>query len=428
MSVAATPRKILFVLLPDRGHLTPAFTLGRQLAARGHTVEFATLRSAAAVVEKAGFVFRPAWEALADAERDFDRDNKGLIHGLRGLLLFRRLRDDAIRSLVDELAPLGADLVLLDAVMRPGQVLLERAGMRTVVLSTGLPFFQPPSLPPLGSTIVVGSALAGARTRLAQAMFWLSYRFLRERSMPCSRQLAREASRDGIDVMVDGRELVMCPRAFDWPATDERPEPRGRRYAGSCVDLDRHEDMSFPWERLDGDGPILYAAFGTMVERLHANVARVLRALVDAMRAHPTWRLVLSTQTAAAALAPPPNVIVVPSAPQLAVLRRASVMVTHAGLNSVKECIVTGVPMVAVPFLFDQPGNAARVVFHGMGLIDDPRACTATSLGERLERVLGEPSFAAAVARMRDAFAAADAEALGPRAVEEALAAPLGTD
>jgi UDP:flavonoid glycosyltransferase YjiC (YdhE family) len=52
---------------------------------------------------------------------------------------------------------------------------------------------------------------------------------------------------------------------------------------------------------------------------------------------------------------------VVPFAPQLELLRRAAITITHAGLNTALESLAQGVPMVAIPITNDQPGVASRL-------------------------------------------------------------------
>jgi zeaxanthin glucosyltransferase len=49
-------------------------------------------------------------------------------------------------------------------------------------------------------------------------------------------------------------------------------------------------------------------------------------------------------------------------APQQAVLARADLCITHAGLNTVLDALVAGVPLLALPIAFDQPGVAARII------------------------------------------------------------------
>ncbi|RQH11362.1 glycosyl transferase family 1, partial [Okeania hirsuta] len=57
----------------------------------------------------------------------------------------------------------------------------------------------------------------------------------------------------------------------------------------------------------------------------------------------------------------PGNSLVVKYAPQLELLQKATLTITHAGMNTTLECLNNAVPMVAIPIAFDQPGVAARV-------------------------------------------------------------------
>src|SRR5213078_2466127 len=56
-------------------------------------------------------------------------------------------------------------------------------------------------------------------------------------------------------------------------------------------------------------------------------------------------------------------------APQLELLARASLTITHAGLNTALETLAAGVPAVAIPVGNDQPGVAARLKSVGAGEI-----------------------------------------------------------
>ena len=56
----------------------------------------------------------------------------------------------------------------------------------------------------------------------------------------------------------------------------------------------------------------------------------------------------------------PSNAIIVNQTPQLEVLKRTSVCITHAALNTVLESLVQGVPQVGIPITVDQPGVATR--------------------------------------------------------------------
>ncbi len=63
----------------------------------------------------------------------------------------------------------------------------------------------------------------------------------------------------------------------------------------------------------------------------------------------------------------PGNPLGVEYAPQLALLEKATLTITHAGMNTKTECVKYGVPMVAIPVTNDQPGVAARIAWTGAG-------------------------------------------------------------
>ena len=88
------------------------------------------------------------------------------------------------------------------------------------------------------------------------------------------------------------------------------------------------------------------------------------------------------------------NVHVLPWVPQMKVLKHADCCITHAGNNSVNECIHFSVPMLAYSGKrFDQNGCAARIHFHGLGIRGDKDKDSAFDIGQNIERIFNEPSF-----------------------------------
>jgi UDP:flavonoid glycosyltransferase YjiC (YdhE family) len=57
----------------------------------------------------------------------------------------------------------------------------------------------------------------------------------------------------------------------------------------------------------------------------------------------------------------PDDAIIVDYAPQLQLLKKASLCITHAGINTTLESLSNGVPLVAIPIANDQPGIGARI-------------------------------------------------------------------
>jgi len=110
----------------------------------------------------------------------------------------------------------------------------------------------------------------------------------------------------------------------------------------------------------------------------------------------PEVQLVLSIggNVAPKDLAPlPSNTIVVETAPQIALLRRATLCITHGGLNTALEALGQGVPMVAIPIAFDQPGVAARIAYHGVGEFVEMEELTVAVLTHLVQTVMGKPNY-----------------------------------
>jgi zeaxanthin glucosyltransferase len=87
------------------------------------------------------------------------------------------------------------------------------------------------------------------------------------------------------------------------------------------------------------------------------------------------------------------NTIVVRSAPQIELLKRAALCLTHAGLNTTLEALAEGVPLVAIPIGYDQPGVAARITYHRVGEFVEIGNLTARQLSELIVKVTANPSY-----------------------------------
>ena len=101
----------------------------------------------------------------------------------------------------------------------------------------------------------------------------------------------------------------------------------------------------------------------------------------------------------------PGNPIVVSYAPQLALLERASVAITHAGMNTALECLTYGVPMVAIPITNDQPGVASRIAWIGAGEIVPLNKLSATTLKTALKLVLNQAIYRQNAIRLKQSIA-----------------------
>jgi MGT family glycosyltransferase len=182
--------------------------------------------------------------------------------------------------------------------------------------------------------------------------------------------------------------ITQTPKEFDFPGI---PWPAQFHYAGPFHDDQGREPVPFPWDELTGK-PLIYASLGSLVNGLYD----IYKHILEAVQPLEDVQVVLSIGHN---IDPenlgtiPSNTIVVRSAPQIKLLKRAALCITHAGLNTTLESLAHGVPMVAIPIAYDQPGVAARIAYHGTGEFIEVDELTTDRLRILIEKVLRDPSY-----------------------------------
>ena len=154
-----------------------------------------------------------------------------------------------------------------------------------------------------------------------------------------------------------------------------------------------------------GDPLVLVLSRGGFCPKERRQQEGLLQRIVDALSGLPVRAVAtLGRMLEPDAARSSPNVQVVPSAPHTAILREASVAVTHCGHGTTMRALAAGVPMVCIPMGRDQNDTAARVVHHGAGVRLPPSASTA-KIRAAVLRVLADDQFRANAARLATVLA-----------------------
>ncbi len=157
-------------------------------------------------------------------------------------------------------------------------------------------------------------------------------------------------------------QVAQLPAALDLPG---RRTPPYLHHTGPWTDAAARAPVDFPWSRLDPGRPLVYASMGT----LQNGVLRTFRVIAEAC-AGLDLQLVISLgggQDPALLGDLPGDPVVVGYAPQLELVQRSALTISHGGLNTALESLACGVPMVVLPVAYDQPGVGARVEWSGVG-------------------------------------------------------------
>jgi UDP:flavonoid glycosyltransferase YjiC (YdhE family) len=203
-----------------------------------------------------------------------------------------------------------------------------------------------------------------------------------------------------------GASLHNEPTFSAFPASLDDPSVPTRLRAPMrmrMIDDEPTSDKS-PWIKADGNKPLLYITFGTIVGST-PHVRSIYRTALDAVADLPVHALL----TTGHGLEPdvlgaiPENVQVEAWIPQRDILPHAHALVCHGGSGTVLGALAAGVPMVITPLGADQPDNAQRVAAVGAGLaLPAPDAHT---LRAAIEQVLADPELRRGARRLADEMA-----------------------
>jgi len=385
--------RIGFVSPSGLGRLNPMTALARALQSRNHDIVFMALPDAEPSVRAANLAFVPSCEFPAGSLNKMMYQlskRQGEVALYFTLLCLAAIADAMFDGLPAMLNAAGVDAVVIDSSHFYVELVPMSLGMPYVHVSNSLHFDYSGYTPlcvydwPHEST-----AEALARNRKGVARF---------RKMLRQTHAGARAYAKRVGLKIDWRNpyatisklawLTQTPKELDFESSHW---PSQFHHTGPFHDGSGRIDIDFPWDRLTGE-PLIYASMGT----LQNGLPHVFRAIVAAVAAQKDVQLVLSVGDH---LEPkqigslPSNAILVKSAPQLELLKRASLCITHAGLNTVLEALAQGVPQVAIPVSHDQPGVAARVADKKTGLFLPPKELTASRLSFLLDEVLSNSTY-----------------------------------
>src|SRR6266567_6483163 len=370
------------------GHLNPQTTLCRELQRRGHRVIFYQAPMAAEKIRSRGFEVRCFGEKEYSPEEHLK--NLQVQATLSGYKAFRHTRDLIIRGVGLMIRQIPAmlrddpiELMLVDQVSMGGGTASELAGLPFLTICDALMVNRDELAPPFFTSWRYRTDWIG---RLRN---WAGYTFLESFGRPLLRtlnELRRENGLAQFDRMSQEHsklgQIAQQPREFEFP---RRSIPENVHFTGPWHDPSGRPAVEFPFEKLDGR-PLVYASMGTLQNRQKHIFGTIAEACAGL-----DVQLVLSLGGGGKPedmeeVAGEP--IVVEFAPQLELLRRSALCITHAGLNTALESLRQGVPMVAIPITNDQPGVASRIAWCGAGEFITPKRLTAAALRARIVRVL----------------------------------------
>jgi MGT family glycosyltransferase len=376
--------KALFLNLALHGHINPTLPIVRELVRRGDDVAYYSTDAFAPDILQTGARYR-AYGAAVQSRLDLHaRPTDELAwHLMRTAAVVLETELEGFRSE-------RPDYIISDSVTPWGQWAGVILGV-PVVTSISTFAFNRRVLRYAGARGVrpASARAAFSKMRHVARAFLLGQRLRRKYRARGPGAIGSVMGHSSLNIVYTSRYFQPCAETFD------------ERFHFIGPMTSRAQPGGFPWE--DVRSPVIvYISLGTL---FNAN-PDFFRACFAAFEREDLQVIMsIGPNVSKEDLGvPPSNVIVKNHVPQLEVLQRASVFVTHGGMNSVSESLAYGVPVVAVPQMGEQAIVGRRVEELGAGLYVAKDEATVDTLRGSVRQLLADGRFRRQAAVIRESF------------------------
>ncbi len=406
---------------PATGHLNPIIALGYELQNRGHCITLVGFPDAEFKAVTAGLNFKAIGEfeypvgTVAQAMAEL-----GQLEGLAALqYTINRYNQGAsvvLRDAPKTIKEAKIEALLIDQSMFEGGTIAEFLNIPFITICNALMLNPEPAVPPaLTPWEYDTSWWAYLRNQIGYALLTFVGQPIGETIAHYRRQWNLPAYSSSNDPFSKLAQISQQPAEFEFPRNSL---PKHFHFAGPFVDALSREFTAFCFDKLT-EKPLIYVSLGTVQNRMTWIFYKIAEACVG-MNA----QLVISLGGAAEpeSLAQlPGNPLVVKYAPQLELLKRTTLTITHAGLNTTLESLSNGVPMIAIPIANDQLGVAARIAWTGTGEVIHLDQLSVFKLRTAITKVLTKTSYKEKALQLQQAIRRAGGVNRAADIVEQAL-------
>ena len=410
MSLSKEQKKKIFVIAPSgSGHINPISGLVHELCKR-RDIEciFYGITEHRELIEKTGAKFRLySHRNIADVFQNDQQKHANLLS-----LAFNSMMDfshELLPQLLSDTSNEKPDLVLYDSCFFPAKYLLEIRPLKAVEFYPNFVFSKSMAADQNAFKFKPSMILTFIWIFLRQ--LWLDWKFGMFILNPFSLFTNKSPYPKIVSIFPElqpGLEEFDSSYNFVGPCVSEQARSfdlKDDLEMKSIIDLFPEKDRSN-----NRSLKLIYMSLGT-IHNNHMDIYEKAIRAVEEFDVKPNrrfksdqLRMIISVGEACSdklrgkisrgELKLPENIIFRAKVPQLELLKRADLFVTHCGMNSTCETIKYGVPIIAIPLSSDQPMNARRVCDEmSIGLRIDPIDLRVDEFADSIDRVLSDETF-----------------------------------
>lgn len=401
-------------------------TLGRELLRRGHRVTLFGLPDVQSKVAKSGLEFYEIGRADFPPGR-FEEMSKqlGELSGLPGLKFsiqfFQKEASMLFREAPTAIRMSGVEALIIDQITTSAGTVADLLKLPFVTVCNALLVHREPAVPPYFTHWQYRSVWwAKVRNQLGNTLLDYLTRPIWNQIVNQRRQWQLPPHRNRNDAYSQLAQICQLPEVFDFP---REQLPNWMHYVGPLQDPPGlepavSENLAFPFDQLP-QKRLIYASLGTLQNQNREIFRCIAESCLDL-----DVQLVISMGNPhqdVSKIQFPGSPIVVPYTPDRKLIERSSLVVSHAGPNTVLSSLSAGVPIVAIPITNDQPGTASRLARTGAGKVVTLAQLSVPNLQAAIIEVLEQSSYRDHAAQVQSAIRAAGGVQRAADVIEEAI-------
>lgn len=376
--------RILFTVIPEKGHLNPYIPVAQALQSKGHTVAFHAAADIRPQLTAAGlplFLGEPAHaEPPAISRGRSFASNIGNAQWLRQWIKTLLVDNvpaavEPLRQLVREFAP---DVIITDPMLYQSVIVAEQECIKWAAVSNSLNPVLNPSI----------------SSELLETVAWLSP----ARAALFSAYGLQHINFRGCDSL--SPYLTTCFTTSEFTGYEV---PGVSLVGPACMTAQRGDETDFPWHKLREDKKKIFVSFGSQIYYQPDRFRKITQAFAhdrDVQLILSVSELLDSHELGTL----PENAIAVRYAPQLELLPHIDLFITHGGANSVMEALSFGTPLLIAPICNDQFHQAWFIKNAGVGEEIRLEDVEPVTINQRSHAILHDESLRGRVSRIQRSY------------------------
>lgn len=380
--------KILFFNIPAYGHVNPTLPVVSELVQRGHQLIYYNSDTFEQALKGTAAEFR-SYPNSSTSEAELAKRVSNLVT-VSVLMLEESLR--LLPFSLNQIEQEKPDLVIFDSFALWG---MQATRLKSV-----------PSVASFSTFVLEG---------VPGIIKWRDYLHIFRQAftqLSTLQRLRRQLVKTyGPDIFPDN-SILPCKGDLNIVYTSREFQPdtpyidKSFHFVGPSILATTRNEIDFPWDLLEAERTKIYLSLGT----LYNDNINFYRTVFTAFSDHPA-QFILSlghlTDIHDLGLIPD-NFIIQSNVPQLEVLQKVDLFITHGGMNSVNEGLNYGVPLVVVPQQIEQALNGRQVARQGAGIVLADRPpygqLDAHVFRRAVDKVLADPIYRLNAERLSRSF------------------------